>query len=118
MKIIKGELSELSRCECNPNQDEPCVNDCLNRMMMIECHPAVCRAADKCCNQRFQKRQYPDMGPFKCGFGWGLRLNQDIEKVHFPIILPQQMHNKGMLMKYLVKCNAGEWLFILLFRAN
>ena len=83
VQIYKAELSDIPRCECKPNIEDPCASDCLNRMMFYECHPSVCNAGDRCCNQRFQKRQYPDCAPFKCeGRGWGLRCNEDIKKVN------------------------------------
>ncbi|XP_005102412.1 histone-lysine N-methyltransferase NSD2 [Aplysia californica] len=84
VQIYKAELSEIPRCECKPDQEDACSSDCLNRMMMYECHPSVCPAGDKCCNQRFQKRQYPDCEPFKCeGRGWGLRSSTDLKKGQF-----------------------------------
>jgi len=84
VQILKADVSELPCCECDPYQDNPCDSDCLNKMMLFECHPQVCRAKEKCCNQRFQKRQYPDCGPFKCeGRGWGLRCNENIKKGQF-----------------------------------
>jgi len=84
VQIYKAELSDIPRCECKPNIEDPCASDCLNRMMFYECHPSVCNAGDRCCNQRFQKRQYPDCAPFKCeGRGWGLRCNEDIKKGQF-----------------------------------
>ena len=49
---------------------------------MIECHPQVCPAGEKCQNQRFQKRQYPAEAPFKTSErGWGLLSLVDIKKV-------------------------------------
>lgn len=49
---------------------------------MYECHPAVCPAGEKCQNQRFQKRDYPDSEPYKVtAKGWGLKTNVPIKKV-------------------------------------
>ncbi|CAL1533797.1 unnamed protein product [Lymnaea stagnalis] len=84
VQIHKAELSEIPRCECKPDQTDACTTDCLNRMMMYECHPAVCPAGEKCNNQRFQKRQYPELEPFKSETrGWGLRCLEDIKKGQF-----------------------------------
>ncbi|CAG2185920.1 Histone-lysine N-methyltransferase, H3 lysine-36 and H4 lysine-20 specific,Histone-lysine N-methyltransferase NSD2,Histone-lysine N-methyltransferase NSD3 [Mytilus edulis] len=57
VQIYKADLTEIPRCECKPEQDNPCSSDtdCLNRMLMYECHPAVCPAGEKCQNQRYQK---------------------------------------------------------------
>ncbi|KAH9519061.1 Histone-lysine N-methyltransferase nsd2 [Bulinus truncatus] len=84
VQICKAELSEIPRCECKPDQEDACTTDCLNRMMMYECHPNVCPAGEKCHNQRFQKRQYPECEPFKSETrGWGLRCLEDIKKGQF-----------------------------------
>lgn len=86
VQIYKADLTEIPRCECRPEQDNPCSSDtdCLNRMLMYECHPAVCPAGEKCQNQRFQKRDYPDSEPFKVtAKGWGLKTNVDIKKGQF-----------------------------------
>ena len=49
---------------------------------MYECHPAVCPAGEKCQNQRFQKRDYPDSEPYKVtAKGWGLKTNVPVKKV-------------------------------------
>ena len=82
--IYKADLSEIPRCECKPNSENPCGSDteCINRMLQYECHPSVCPAQDKCQNQRFQKRQYPPAEPIKTeGRGWGLKSLADIKKV-------------------------------------
>ncbi|XP_064604086.1 histone-lysine N-methyltransferase NSD2-like isoform X2 [Liolophura sinensis] len=86
VQIYKPDLAELPRCECRPDQDSPCGPDseCVNRMLMYECHPAVCPAGEKCMNQRFQKREYPKSTPFRtAGRGWGLKTLVDIKKGQF-----------------------------------
>ncbi|CAG5130471.1 unnamed protein product, partial [Candidula unifasciata] len=84
VQIHKAELSEIPRCECKPDQEDACTSDCLNRMMMYECNPNVCPAGEKCHNQRFQKRQYPECEPFKSETrGWGLRCLEDVKKGQF-----------------------------------
>ena len=46
---------DLCPCECDPSS--PCEdNDCLNRMMYMECSSATCPCATKCRNRRFQVR--------------------------------------------------------------
>lgn len=88
MVIPKPDLTSIPRCECDPNSEAPCSSDtdCLNRMLMYECHPSVCQCGEKCHNQRFQRREYPDCTPFKTeGRGWGLRTNVDIKKVEMPL---------------------------------
>lgn len=82
--IKKADLSELPKCECKPDQENPCGRDseCLNGMMMYECHPALCPVGDKCQNQFFTKRLYPLQQPYKTeSRGWGLKAMADIKKV-------------------------------------
>lgn len=60
---------------------------------MYECHPSVCQCGEKCHNQRFQRREYPDCTPFKTeGRGWGLRTNVDIKKVEIPLSCKLLVH--------------------------
>jgi hypothetical protein len=56
-----------------------CGEDCLNRMLMMECGPR-CPLGDHCTNKRFQKRQYVRAEPFRAGLkGWGLRVMQHVK---------------------------------------
>ena len=62
----------------------PCGPDsqCLNRMLMYECHPSTCPAGELCENQRFQRRSYPPLEVFKTEkSGWGLRVKESMKKV-------------------------------------
>ncbi|XP_041368647.1 histone-lysine N-methyltransferase NSD2-like isoform X2 [Gigantopelta aegis] len=86
VQILKADISQIPKCECRPDQENPCSSeeDCLNRMLMYECHPSNCPAGDKCQNQRFQKRQYPESVSYKSpGLGWGLKTLVDIKKGQF-----------------------------------
>ena len=88
VSIAKVDAAELPVCECKPNQMDPppCSSneECLNRMLMYECHPATCPAKDKCQNQRFQKRSYPASQTFKTPHsGWGLKALADIKEGDF-----------------------------------
>ena len=48
---------------------------------MVECVREVCPAGDRCCNQRFLKRQYPNVYPFKTSErGWGLKTKDFVKK--------------------------------------
>ena len=80
---------ELQPCDCKPQSEHPCdeESNCLNRMLMFECHPSVCPSKDKCRNQRFQKREYPPLECFRTveGRGWGLRSTAQIKKGAFVI---------------------------------
>ena len=75
-------------CECDPEKDNPCGkdSDCINRMLMLECCPSLCRAKEKCGNMQFQKRVYPSLSVKKTpNRGWGLFINKDVKKGDFLI---------------------------------
>ena len=72
-------------CDCILTKEERqrgivgCGEDCLNRMLMMECGPR-CPLGEHCTNKRFQKRQYPKAEPFRAGLkGWGLRVMQHVK---------------------------------------
>jgi len=84
IEIHRAQPEEIPQCSCQADDEEPCgpQSDCINRSMMYECHPLVCRAGDRCLNQVFQRRQISSMEPFSTGSrGWGLRACVDIEEV-------------------------------------
>lgn len=84
VQIYTADISEIPKCNCKPTDENPCGFDseCLNRMLMFECHPQVCPAGEYCQNQCFTKRQYPETKIIKTdGKGWGLVAKRDIRKV-------------------------------------
>uniref|UniRef100_W5LMU6 Histone-lysine N-methyltransferase NSD3 n=1 Tax=Astyanax mexicanus TaxID=7994 RepID=W5LMU6_ASTMX len=86
VQVHVADLSEVPRCNCRPTDERPCGQDsqCLNRMLQYECHPQVCPAAERCLNQSFSKRVYPDTEVIKTsGRGWGLKTKQDLKKGDF-----------------------------------
>lgn len=88
--MYKADLGEIPCCECKPTSEHPCGLDteCINRMLNYECHPEVCRAGDKCENQRFVKRLYAPVTIFKTeGRGWGLKAKANIGKVNKILVL-------------------------------
>ncbi|XP_062518864.1 histone-lysine N-methyltransferase SETD2-like isoform X2 [Corticium candelabrum] len=77
-------------CECvyDPDTDEDggCGEDCLNRLLMIECNPKCCPCGEFCMNQRFQKGQYPKLEVFDARRkGFGLRVLEDVPMGAFVI---------------------------------
>lgn len=85
VQIFTADLSEIPRCNCKPTDENPCGLDseCINRMLLYECHPMVCPAGERCQNQCFSKRQYPEVQIFRTlARGWGLQAKTDIRKVH------------------------------------
>ncbi|KAI1887403.1 hypothetical protein AGOR_G00189940 [Albula goreensis] len=86
VQIYTADISEIPKCNCKPTDEKPCgfESECLNRMLMYECHPQVCPAGERCQNQGFTKRQYPDTKIIKtAGKGWGLLALRDIKKGEF-----------------------------------
>uniref|UniRef100_H2ZL78 Histone-lysine N-methyltransferase n=1 Tax=Ciona savignyi TaxID=51511 RepID=H2ZL78_CIOSA len=86
VQIYTAELSEIPRCICKKTDPNPCgpESECLNRMLMYECHADLCPAGDKCQNQHFQKRDYPQSEVFKTTWGgWALKTKTLIKKGEF-----------------------------------
>ncbi|XP_053125515.1 histone-lysine N-methyltransferase NSD3 isoform X5 [Hemicordylus capensis] len=86
VQIQVADLSEIPRCNCKPTDENPCglESECLNRMLQYECHPQVCPAGERCQNQCFTKRLYPEAEIIKTDRrGWGLRTKRNIKKGEF-----------------------------------
>ncbi|XP_061581099.1 histone-lysine N-methyltransferase, H3 lysine-36 specific isoform X2 [Cololabis saira] len=86
VQIITADMSEIPRCNCKASDENPCGIDseCINRMLMYECHPQVCAAGERCQNQAFMKREYTIVEIFRTlSRGWGLRSVSDIKKGAF-----------------------------------
>uniref|UniRef100_A0AAV2JH78 Histone-lysine N-methyltransferase, H3 lysine-36 specific n=1 Tax=Knipowitschia caucasica TaxID=637954 RepID=A0AAV2JH78_KNICA len=86
VQVYTADISEIPKCNCKPSDERPCSfeSECLNRMLLYECHPQVCPSGDRCCNQDFTKRLYPDTKIIKTpGKGWGLISLRDIKKGEF-----------------------------------
>ncbi|KAM0974051.1 hypothetical protein ACFX2I_017158 [Malus domestica] len=81
-------IDEIMVCHCKPPSDGQlgCGDDCLNRILNIECVRGACPCRDLCSNQQFQKRRYAKLEKFRSGKkGFGLRLLEDICKGQFLI---------------------------------
>lgn len=86
VQIQVADLPEIPRCNCRPSDENPCglESECLNRMLQYECHPQVCPAGERCQNQCFTKRLYPEAEIIKTERrGWGLSTKRNIKKVPF-----------------------------------
>ncbi|KAK4052314.1 histone methyltransferase set2 [Microbotryomycetes sp. JL221] len=74
---------DSTRCDCThwPGEPTPCGEDsnCVNRLMQIECQMGECRCAQRCNNQRFQRKQYAPIDIVKTKKkGFGVRAKQDM----------------------------------------
>ncbi|XP_020505337.2 histone-lysine N-methyltransferase NSD2 isoform X1 [Labrus bergylta] len=86
VQVYTADISEIPKCNCKPSVERPCgfESECLNRMLQYECHPQVCPSGERCCNQDFTKRLYPETKIIKTpGKGWGLVALRDIKKGEF-----------------------------------
>ncbi|CAJ2667677.1 unnamed protein product [Trifolium pratense] len=81
-------IDEVMVCHCKPSPEGKlgCGDECLNRMLNIECVQGTCPCGDRCSNQQFQKRSYSRLKWFKCGKkGYGLKALERVAKGHFII---------------------------------
>ncbi|XP_044753544.1 uncharacterized protein LOC123312969 [Coccinella septempunctata] len=88
VKVFEGNLSNTTPCECDPKDKSPCGpnSSCLNRILLTECNPEICPAGQRCKNQSFEKREYPQVIPYRTtGRGWGLKTLEPIKKGRFVI---------------------------------
>lgn len=86
VQVYTADISEIPKCNCKPSTERPCSfeSECLNRMLLYECHPQVCPAGERCQNQDFTKRLYPETKIIRtAGKGWGLISLRDIKKGEF-----------------------------------
>jgi hypothetical protein len=85
-KSKSNKQAKRMTCDCSTSEQErslgfiPCGEDCLNRMLMIECG-SRCACDNFCTNKRFQRKEYSFITPFKTSLkGWGLRALQEIKR--------------------------------------
>ncbi|KAF8026567.1 hypothetical protein BT93_F3148 [Corymbia citriodora subsp. variegata] len=81
-------IDEIMVCHCKPPSSGKlgCGDECLNRMLNIECVQGTCPCGDLCSNQQFQKRKYAEMQWLRCGKkGYGLQVLDDVSKGGFII---------------------------------
>ncbi|KAL5776836.1 hypothetical protein ACOSP7_009762 [Xanthoceras sorbifolium] len=81
-------IDEIMVCHCKPPPDGRlgCGDECLNRMLNIECVWGTCPCGDLCSNQQFQKRKYANMRWLACGKkGFGLHSLENISIGQFII---------------------------------
>ncbi|KAH8410780.1 hypothetical protein KR222_007582, partial [Zaprionus bogoriensis] len=69
-------------CNCKPQANGACLDNCLNRMVYTECAPSNCPAGDKCRNQKIQRHEVaPGVERFMTADkGWGVRTKLPIAK--------------------------------------
>ncbi|KAF5467903.1 hypothetical protein F2P56_012110 [Juglans regia] len=81
-------IDEIMVCHCKPSPKGllGCGDECLNRVLNIECVQGTCPCGELCSNQQFQKQRYAKLEWFRSGKkGYGLKLVEDISKGQFLI---------------------------------
>ncbi|XP_052884071.1 histone-lysine N-methyltransferase ASHH2 isoform X2 [Gossypium arboreum] len=81
-------IDEIMICHCKrpPDGNLGCGDECLNRMLNIECVQDTCPCGELCSNQQFQKRKYAKMMWDRFGRkGFGLRMLENISAGQFLI---------------------------------
>ena len=72
---------EPDECYCETEDGVGCGENCVNRMMFMECSPDLCPCRDRCTNQRIAKRQNAGASlqrHFYGGKGVGIRAKKTI----------------------------------------
>ncbi|CAD5116026.1 DgyrCDS4959 [Dimorphilus gyrociliatus] len=104
-KRKRKKQNEDMQCECDPPSKDDilegikgCGDDCINRMLQIECNRSQCKWKDLCSNQRFSKHEYPKTETFDAGLkGKGLKALEDIYAGGFIIeYVGEVIHFKNM----------------------
>ncbi|XP_021707227.1 histone-lysine N-methyltransferase ash1 isoform X2 [Aedes aegypti] len=68
------------QCNCKP--DSGCQDDCLNRLVFVECSPENCPCGERCKNTKIQRHEYaPGLERFMTEQkGWGIRSKEGVRK--------------------------------------
>ncbi|KAJ9098539.1 hypothetical protein QFC19_006307 [Naganishia cerealis] len=122
---------DMMVCEC---QYDPCSDDpgracgaeanCINRLTQVECLPQECPSKHACQNQRFARRQYPDIEIVQTeNKGFGLRAGGDLAADAFVYeyigeVIPETLFRKrirqyadeGIQHFYFMMLQKGEYI--------
>ncbi|CAH0555529.1 unnamed protein product [Brassicogethes aeneus] len=111
-------LSNTTPCECDPKAAQPCGpdSDCLNRLLLTECDADVCPAGTRCCNQCFEKKEYPPLTPARTSErGWGLKTLAPVKKGQFVIEYVGEMIDETEYQRRIKKmheCREENYYFL------
>ncbi|TSW48756.1 Histone-lysine N-methyltransferase NSD2 [Bagarius yarrelli] len=112
VQIYTADISEIPKCNCKPSDERPCSfeSECLNRMLLYECHSQVCPAGARCMNQDFTKRLYPETKIIRtAGKGWGLVSLRDIKKDRIIDAGPKGNYSRFMNHSCQPNCETQKW---------
>lgn len=110
VRLVDPNENKSPVCECRDTDDDPCGASCWNVMLQIECHPSTCGAGARCQNQRFERRQYPNLTESRMeGKGWGLVTIEPIVSGAFIIEYVGELINRNEFeRRFLVKQELKE----------
>lgn len=84
-------INKTMKCDCTiteediKNRELGCTDNCINRLLFIECSPK-CRCGEFCDNQQFQRHNYSPITVFRTDKkGFGIRADADIPPETFLI---------------------------------
>lgn len=84
-------INKTMKCDCTiteediKNRELGCTDNCINRLLFIECSPK-CRCGEFCDNQQFQRHNYSPIAVFRTDKkGFGIRADADIPPETFLI---------------------------------
>lgn len=118
---------DLVSCTCKPEaKDAPdtryCRDDsCLNVASRFWCDPKTCPAGDRCDNQPFYKRKSPRLSIFYTADqrGWGLRLDESVQKGDFIVGYVGEILDRKTLQKRLdTKQRSGDMNYYIMDMHN
>ncbi|MBA0566186.1 hypothetical protein Golob_011029, partial [Gossypium lobatum] len=105
----------ICHCKRPPDGNLGCGDECLNRMLNIECVQDTCPCGELCSNQQFQKRKYAKMMWDRFGRkGFGLRMLENISAGQFLIEYVGEAKSPNILLNgaCLKQCSAVSWLVL------
>ncbi|PPE00785.1 hypothetical protein GOBAR_DD02201 [Gossypium barbadense] len=105
----------ICHCKRPPDGNLGCGDECLNRMLNIECVQDTCPCGELCSNQQFQKRKYAKMMWDRFGRkGFGLRMLESISAGQFLIEYVGEAKSPNILLNgaCLKQCSAVSWLVL------
>jgi len=84
---IKLPDEEVPVCDCFRIPGVPaCDDNCINKLIFIECLQGYCPCGEDCTNQKFENQQYIEVDRFKTPKkGYGLRTLEDIKAGQFVV---------------------------------
>lgn len=102
-------INKTMKCDCTITEEDikngelGCTDNCINRLLFIECSPK-CRCGEFCDNQQFQRHNYSPISVFRTEKkGFGIRAEADIPPETFLIEYVGEVLNNKQFEKRAAK---------------